>query len=124
VSLIVNGGNIGDLVPTRGGKATAEITVQAAPWVSVSRVTAYLNGQEVKRWEVPASTDAVRFHESFPITTATDGYFVVRVDGDKSLAPVVGDRKTFTAYPFALTNPVFLDADGDGLYRTGLKHGH
>jgi len=49
---------------------------------------------------------------------------VVRVEGDKPLTPLVGDRKTFTAYPFALTNPVFLDADGDGKYKGALPHGH
>jgi hypothetical protein len=124
VSLLVNGGNIGDLVPARGGKAHAEITVQAAPWVSVERVTLYLNGHEAKRWPVPPGIAAVRFHEIIDLTTPADGYVVVRVDGEKSLAPVVGDRKTFTAYPFALTNPVFLDVDGDGRYRTGQKHGH
>jgi hypothetical protein len=124
VRLAVDGGTIGDLVPARGGKARAEITVQAAPWISVERVTLYLNGTEAKRWNVPASTDVVRFHETFDVTTPRDGYVVVRVDGDKSLAPVVGDRKTFTAYPFALTNPVFLDVDGDGKYRAGLPHGH
>jgi len=124
VSLLVNNGTIGDLVPARGGKVHAEITVQAAPWVSVERVTLYLNGHETKRWAVAAGTDAVRFHETLDLTTPGDGYVVVRVDGEKSLAPVVGDRKTFTAYPFALTNPVFLDVDGDGRYRTGLPHGH
>jgi hypothetical protein len=124
VSLVVNGGTIGDLVPARGGKVRAEITVQAAPWVSVERVTLYLNGQEAKRWAVPAGTAAARFHDTADLTAPADGYVVVRVDGEKSLAPVVGDRKTFTAYPFALTNPVFLDVDGDGRYRTGLPHGH
>jgi hypothetical protein len=124
VSLLVNSGSIGDLVPARGGKVHAEITVQAAPWVSVERVTLYLNGQEAKRWTVAPGTDAMRFHETLDLTAKSDGYVVVRVDGEKSLAPVVGDRKTFTAYPFALTNPVFLDVDGDGSYRTGLKHGH
>jgi hypothetical protein len=124
VSLAVNSGNIGDLVPARGGKVHAEVTVQAAPWVSVSRVTLYLNGQEAKRWTVTPGTDVVRFHDTVDLTAPGDGYVVVRVDGDKSLSPVVGDGKTFTAYPFALTNPVFLDVDGDGRYRTGLKHGH
>ena len=124
VSLVVNSGSIGDLVPARGGKVHAEVTVQAAPWVSVDRVTLYLNGLEAKRWTVAPGTDAVRFHEAVDLTAAKDGYVVVRVDGEKSLAPVVGDRKTFTAYPFALTNPVFLDVDGDGRYRTGLAHGH
>jgi hypothetical protein len=124
VTLVVNNGSLGDLVPARGGKVHAEVTVQAAPWVSVEHVTLYLNGQEAKRWAVPAGTDPVRFHEVIDLTTPKDGYVVVRVDGEKSLAPVVGDRKTFTAYPFALTNPVFLDVDGDGRYRTGLPHGH
>jgi hypothetical protein len=124
VSLVVNSGTIGDLVPARGGKVHAEVTVQAAPWVSVDRVTLYLNGQEAKRWTVPPGTAAQRFHEALDLQAAKDSYVVVRVDGDKPLAPVVGDRKTFTAYPFALTNPVFLDVDGDGRYRTGLPHGH
>jgi hypothetical protein len=124
VTLEVGGGAMGDLVPARGGTARAEITVQAAPWVGVDRVTLYVNGQEAKRWEVAPATTAVRFHETFDVTTPRDGYVVVRVDGARSLAPVVGDRRTFTAYPFALTNPVFLDVDGDGKYRAGQAHGH
>jgi hypothetical protein len=124
VTLLVNGGTIGDVVPARGGKARAEVTVQAAPWVSVERVTLYLNGHEVKRWAVPTGTQVVRFHDAVDLQTSSDGYVVVRVDGEKPLSPVVGDRKTFTAYPFALTNPVFLDVDGDGKYRTGAKHNH
>jgi hypothetical protein len=124
VSLQVNGGTIGDLVPARGGKARAEITVQAAAWVGVNRVTLYLNGREAKRWEVPDDTATIRFHQTYELTTPADGYVVVRVDGQKPLWPVVGDRKSFTAYPFALTNPVFLDVDGDGKYHTGAKHNH
>jgi hypothetical protein len=124
VSLQVNGGIMGDLVPARGGKVHADITVQAAPWISVERVTVYLNGAEVKRWPVAPSVAPARFHETLDLSAPRDGYVVVRVDGDKPLTPVVGDRKTFTAYPFALTNPVFLDVDGDGKYRTGEKHGH
>lgn len=120
----VGGVGIGDLAPARGGKARADIDVLAAPWVSVDRVTLYLNGVEAKRWTVPESTAVVRFHQSFEVTTPEDGYLVVRVDGEKSLAPVVGDRKTFTAYPFALTNPIFLDVNGDGQYRANLKHTH
>ena len=125
VSLVVNGGTMGDLVPARGGKARAEITVQAAPWVSVDHVQLIVGGKPVKRWDLPADgTAAVRFHDAFDFEVKGDSYVLVRVDGEKPLTPVVGDRKTFTAYPFALTNPVFLDADGDGRYATGATHGH
>ena len=114
----------------------AEITVRAAPWIWVERVTLLpqgheakrrnVNGHEAKRWNVaPGGERPVeRFHETFTVETPADGYVVVRVDGDKPLTPVVGDGKRFTAYPFALTNPVFLDVDGDGKYRSKLPHGH
>jgi hypothetical protein len=127
VNLTVNGGIVGNLVPARGGKALADISVKAAPWISVERVTLYVNGKEAHRWAVaPAAGERLvdRFHETFEVQTPADGYVVVRVDGDKPLTPVVGDGKTFTAYPFALTNPVFLDVDGDGKYRATLPHGH
>lgn len=125
VSLVVNGGTMGDLVPARGGKVRADITVQAAPWVSVDHVQLIVGGKPAKRWDLPAGgTAALRFHEVFELDVKADSYVLVRVDGDKSLTPVVGDRKTFTAYPFALTNPVFLDVDGDGRYASGAVHGH
>jgi hypothetical protein len=127
VNLTVNGGIIGNLVPARGGKVVAEITVKAAPWISVERVTLYLNGREAKRWPVTTAggeRPVERFHQTIELQTPADGYVVARVDGDKPLTPVVGDGKTFTAYPFALTNPVFLDVDGDGKYRGNLPHGH
>src|SRR4029077_18564652 len=85
VSLMVNGGIIGNLVPARGGKAEAEITVRAAPWISVERVTLYLNGRELKRWPIttPAGAErpVERFHQKIEVQTPTDGYVVVRVDG-------------------------------------------
>jgi hypothetical protein len=125
VRLTVGTGGIGDLVAAPGGTALAEIEVQAAPWVSVDRVTLYVNGREAKRWPVPASSAAVRFHEKVEVSSpGSDGYVVVRVDGEKPLTPVVGDGKKFTVYPLALTNPVFLDVDGDGRYLAHLKHTH
>jgi len=125
VSLQVNGGDIGDLVPARDRRVRAQVKVQAAPWVSVERVVLYVNGKPMKRWDVAADVNAaIRLQEAWTFEVTSDSYVVVRVDGDRPLAPVVGDRKTFTAYPFALTNPVFIDVDGDGRYRTGAKHDH
>jgi hypothetical protein len=52
-----------------------------------------------------------------------DGYAVVRVDGDKIMAPVVGDNRTFGVYPLALTNPIFFDVNGNGRYDQEHPHG-
>jgi hypothetical protein len=114
---------IGDLAPAPGGKATAHIAVRAAPWVSVSRVILYVAGHEVKRWDVPAGQAVDRFHTDFDLAVPNDTYAIVRVEGDRSLTPVVGGGEDVTVHPFALTNPIFLDANGNGKYDPPTPHG-
>jgi hypothetical protein len=116
-------GGIGDLVPAPGGHADVDIEVDAPPWMSVDRVIAYVNGRESRRWAVPPSTAVVRFRERFTVQLARDGYLVVRVDGNRLMAPVVGDNRRFPVRPLALANPVFLDVDGNGRYDPTLPHG-
>jgi hypothetical protein len=123
VKVTVGAASIGDLAPAPGGKARAEIEVRAAPWVSVSTVTLYVDGQEQQRWKVPPSTEVVRFRANRDLQVQKDGWVVVRVDGDQPLSPVVGDRVHFDVRPLALTNPVFLDVDGNGRYDPPIKHG-
>jgi hypothetical protein len=123
VRLTVGTGGIGDLVPVVGGKTRAEIEVQAAPWVSVSDVWLYVNGIEQHRWQVAPSGDAVRFRAGLDLAVERDSYVVVRVAGDRPLAPVVGDMRRFDVRPFALTNPVFLDVNGNGAFDAPLRHG-
>jgi hypothetical protein len=123
VGFTVGTAGIGDLAPAPGGKATAQITVRAAPWVSVSRVILYVAGQEVKRWDVAKSTDVVRFDQKYELAVPHDTYAVVRVEGDGSLAPVVGGGTGVTVHPFALTNPIFLDANANGSYDPPVAHG-
>lgn len=118
---------IGDLAPAPNGKATAEITVRAAPWISVSRVIVYVAGIEVKRWEIatqPTDKEPVqRFHAMYAIDVKHDTYVLVRVEGDRSLSPVVGGGTDVVVHPFALTNPIFLDVNGNGTYDPALAHG-
>jgi hypothetical protein len=123
VDVRINNAGPGDLAQAPGGHARVDIKVQAAPWVSVTSVRVYLNGTEDQRAAVPPSKDAVRFNAHFDLSTKQDGWVVVRVDGDQPLAPVVGDWKRFDVRPLALTNPVFLDADGNGRYDAPIQHG-
>jgi hypothetical protein len=114
---------IGDLAPAPGGKAKADITVRAAPWVSVSRVILYIAGHEAKRWDVAESETVDRFHATYDIAVPNDTYAVIRVEGDTSLSPVVGDTHGVSVTPFALTNPIFLDANVNGKYDPVFGHG-
>ena len=124
VRLTVNGAGIGDFVRVPGGKAHLELEVEAAPWVTVSMVTLYLNGQDYKKFPVPRSTQVMRFKLALDLVVKRDSYIVVRVDGDQPMAPVIGDRRRFDVRPLALTNPIFLDMDGDGAFTPLFPHGH
>ncbi|HEY1811822.1 MAG TPA: CehA/McbA family metallohydrolase [Kofleriaceae bacterium] len=132
VDVSVGGVGMGDLAPAPGGKATLDIRVRAAPWVSVSRVIIYVAGKPVHRYELPklptkgplaAMSPIERFHQSWAFSVPHDTYVVVRVEGDSSLSPVVGGGKDVTVFPFAITNPIFLDVDGNGAYDPPLPHG-
>jgi hypothetical protein len=116
-------GGIGDLVPAPGGHADVDVEVDAPPWMSVDRVIVYLDGKELRRWAVPPSREVVRFKQRVPVTSAHDGYVIVRVDGNRLMAPVVGDTRRFGVRPLAVANPVFLDVDGNGRYDPPLPHG-
>ncbi len=136
-------GDIGDLVPAPGGKVTLAIEVDAAPWISVNRVILYVSGKEAARWPVPPGQGEgqgqghgqghgqdqgqdqgiVRFRASHSLVLAADGYAVVRVDGSKIMAPVVGDSRNFGVYPLALSNPIFFDVNGNGRYDPAEPHG-
>jgi hypothetical protein len=118
VRLTVQGATYGDLVRVGSGQkhVTAHIEVQAAPWVTVSSVTVYLGGHEIMRIPVAPSTDTTRLAQNFDVPIDRDDYLVVRVDGDKPMAPIIGDLTRFDVRPFALTNPIFFDVDGNGKF--------
>jgi hypothetical protein len=114
---------IGDLAPAPGGKATATIAVRAAPWIAVSRVMIYIAGKVEKTWDVPKSDKVDRFSTTYDFTIPYDCYAIVRVEGDGSLAPVVGGGAGVNVTPFAMTNPIFLDANVNGVYDPAKEHG-
>lgn len=124
VRLSAGGAGIGELVRVAAGKVRVEIEVEAAPWVTVNVVTLYLNGQDYKKWQVPRSTQVMRFRTALEVAVGRDSYVVARVDGDEPMAPVIGDRSRFDVRPLALTNPIFLDANGDGVFTPLYPHGH
>lgn len=123
VRVTAPGGGIGDVVLARGGRTTVDVQVDAAPWLSIDRVILYVDGREAQRWRVPPSQAVMRFKRTIPLQFAQDGYVVVRVDGDRLMAPIVGDTKRFGVRPLALANPIFFDVDGDGKYAPPWSHG-
>jgi hypothetical protein len=92
----------------RGREGAIRIDVQAAPWVPVSRVRAFVNG--VLAHEADTSQAATIW---FPHTFERDAFVTAEVEGVAAAGSAYAERLPgFT--PFAFTNPVFVDADGDG----------
>ena len=98
------GGGVGDTLV--GHEFKLSLTVQSAPWVNVDQAGIYLNGRVI--WG-----GAIRPGESLelPVRAEEDSFLFAEVYGDagetyQALAP--GQR------PMAFTNPIWIDADGDG----------
>lgn len=116
LSLTSGGAKMGDTVKAVDGKVTLQIQVRAAPWVPVDHVTVYQFGEKLKTFDLPHPGDIVRFEQTVEVSVEHDDFVLVTAEGDAPLPAVVGDGDAFKVLPFALSNPIYIDADGDGLY--------
>lgn len=135
ITATVDGHPIGSVVPAPGGSAWLDVEVQAAPWVPVDRLTIYVDGVPAIRRSIACSREPLRARLHQRLQVRRDAYIVVRVDGKGSLEPVAGERGLPLPI-IGITNPIFLDVDGNGAYdpppprahhrsdrhRTGRRH--
>lgn len=107
---------IGDTVDASSGSVDLAIKVQAPSWVSVDTmeviVGGVFGGTTVHTVDLSmAPGPVVRYDATLNIAVTQDNWVVVLVTGEGNLDPVVvGDR------PLGMTNPIFLDFDGNGSY--------
>jgi hypothetical protein len=113
-------GLLGDLVPARKGQVELEVRVMGAPWLDVSEVRLIVNGE---RWDpLPMKGGdgrTVKFRDRIKLPSEKDALLAVEVRGRGSLYPVIQQRSRDglaenAANPYALTNPIFFDVDGNG----------
>lgn len=107
---------IGDVVTAKDGKVTLSIEVVAAPWIGVDSVQLYVNGKVEQRWTLQPTQLPVRLETEHTIEVGADSYVVLRADGTEPEWPVAGDNEHYPIYPLAITNPLFIDRDGDGKF--------
>lgn len=92
----------------RGTTGRLQLSVDAAPWVPISEWRAYVNGELVHRAPIGAGQSA-----TLPLAFAADAFVTVEIEG-----PAEGlYREALPGFvPFAFTNPIFVDADGNGSF--------
>ena len=94
----------------RGAEAELEVTVLAADWIPVNELRVYVDGRLETRQPVRAG-ETVRI----PLAFEADAFVTVEVQGNARGDGGEGYRAVAPGFiPFAFSNPVFVDADGDG----------
>lgn len=112
----------GDSFTAKDGKAAVRIQVQCTPWVSISEVRLIINGERKIILPVTADSESIiQFSEEIGLILTEDSYIAVEVLGKQSLFPVLQARSSSgllenATLPYALTNPIFIDVDGNGQF--------
>ncbi len=114
----VDGVSPGGLVNAAGGrKVGLKLHVEALPEIDVSHVRIYANCQEITKFNTTSPNELVKFDGVVDLTLplAEDANIVVAGFGQKSMPRAFGD---FSAknLPRFLTNAIFVDRDGNGVY--------
>ena len=91
-----------------GNEATLRVGVRAAPWVPVSELNIFVNGELTEQRSIDAPVDL-----EIPLRFESDSFVVVEV-----LGPASGTYRELLPefQPMAVTNAIFVDADGDGAW--------
>ncbi len=133
LTLRVNDAQEGAVLAETTGRVRVSIRMQAVSWVIVDEVRLLVNGAVVQTWLVPKVGTATPLLDVVdePVLVGADAFITAEASGAKPLPPfLVGEWTSVSAYacapspgsepgfvPFAVTNPVFIDVDGDGKFR-------
>jgi len=127
IEFTVNNTSIpGDTIFIKESKLDVGIKVQSAPWVAVDEVRVIINGERKIILPVKAPRERIlKFHDRISLNLEYDSYIAIEVLGNETLFPVVQRRLYDDGYergplPYALTNPIFVDVDGNGKFDSPL----
>ena len=113
----------GDALVATDGKVTLNVTVQCPNWLDVNRVQVFINGQpsdkhNYTRRESPelfGKIDAVqKFKSSFELSIDQDAHLIVATIGEGMTMEKVMGRRYGKRPPIAVSNPIYVDFDGNG----------
>lgn len=113
LQLLVDGRDVGDTVLVRNGQVRVHITADAASWIDVKRVLLYRSGELVLSLPITERKHPA-LDTVLDLPISADGWLAAAVVGAEPLpVDVIGSIEGGQARPFAITNPIWLDADGD-----------
>ncbi len=107
-------------------KLDVGIKIQSAPWISVDEVRVIINGERKIILPIKAQREQIlKFQGKINLNLERDSYVAIEAFGSETLFPVVQRGLRIDGYrrsplPYALTNPIFVDVDGNGKFDSPL----
>ncbi len=111
----------GDTVSGSKGSVIVRIKVQCANYLDIDRVQILVNGVPDKRYNFTRKTHpkmfsdkVMKFNHEVVVNVTKDAHLIVVATSESTvIGPVMGP-KWGKVRPIAVTNPIFIDQDGDG----------
>ena len=120
----------GDNLVAKDGDVSLTIRVQCPNWLDVNRVQVFINGRASARHNYTRKNsdelfgdqhEAVRFDAAFTLTLEEDAHVIVATIGEGlTMENVMGGRYGRRP-PIAVSNPIFVDVDGNGFQHNSDK---
>jgi hypothetical protein len=116
----IEGSGPGTTVQAKDKRVTLSVRVQAPVWMSVNKLEVFVGKERVLERAIPAPhvrkkrvpASALRLEVSdISLPVPNDTFVIVRVVGDVPIDAFFGRN---SIAPRAFSNPIFVDADGDG----------
>jgi hypothetical protein len=120
-----------DLVAT-DGKVTLTVSVQCPNWLDVNRVQVFINGRPKEKHnytrrnspDLFGNVDAVsKFDSNLNLSIDDDAHVIVATIGEGMTMEKVMGRRYGKRAPIAVSNPIFVDVDGNGFQPNGDELG-
>ena len=110
----------GDEIAASNGQVVLHVRVQCPNWLDIDRVQILLNGRlepdlNYRRREFPEKyrSETVKFDQKIPIQLEQDTHVIVVAAGEESALGLVMGPDHATDRPIAVSNPIYVDVDGD-----------
>ncbi len=112
--MTANGQPLGSTVSLKHPQIDIQLDAQVASWIDLDSIAIIQNGEEVANFGFEGKRDGpLHVRPRALINAPRDCWIIAIAKGDEPMKPyVLHDKRDAT--PLAITNPIYIDANGDG----------